>query len=139
MANMSLKLYTNGFFGLVLKSPFQIGTLSVKNRSQISHAWAPLNEGMYCLGVFLDLHKAFDVCLHEILLKKLKKMGILGVAHKWFTIYLSNRAQCVDIAGTFSDLINLDISVIRGTLQIILDLCIPEKELAKTRSQISFI
>jgi hypothetical protein len=25
------------------------------------------------------------------------------------------------------------------TLQIILDLCIPEKELAKTRSQISFI
>ncbi len=27
----------------------------------------------------------------------------------------------------------------RGTLQIILDLCIPEKELAKTRSQILFI
>jgi hypothetical protein len=26
-----------------------------------------------------------------------------------------------------------------STLQIILDLCIPEKELAKTRSQISFI
>jgi hypothetical protein len=26
-----------------------------------------------------------------------------------------------------------------GALQIILDLCIPEKELAKTRSQISFI
>jgi hypothetical protein len=28
---------------------------------------------------------------------------------------------------------------VRSTLQIILDLCIPEKELAKTRSQISFI
>jgi hypothetical protein len=27
----------------------------------------------------------------------------------------------------------------RHTLQISLDLCIPEKELAKTRSQISFI
>jgi hypothetical protein len=53
-------------------------------------------------------------------------MGILGVAHKWFTIYLSNRAQCVDIhvAGTFSDLINLDISVIQGsTLGPILFLC----------------
>ncbi len=48
-------------------------------------------------------------------------MGILGVAHKWFSIYLSNRAQCVDIAGTFSDLINLDISVIKGsTLEPIL-------------------
>jgi hypothetical protein len=28
---MSLKLYTNGFFGSFLESPIQIGTLSVKN------------------------------------------------------------------------------------------------------------
>jgi hypothetical protein len=83
-----------------------------------------LNDGMYCLGVFLDLRKAFDVCSHEILLKKLKKMGIQGNAHKWFTSYLSNRAQCVDISGNFSELINLDISVIQGsTLGPILFLC----------------
>jgi hypothetical protein len=83
-----------------------------------------LNEGMYCLGVFLDLRKAFDVCSHDILLKKLKKMGILGTTHKWFTSYSTNRAQCVDIAGTFSDLIDLDISVIQGsTLGPILFLC----------------
>jgi hypothetical protein len=36
-----------------------------------------LNEGMYCMGVFLDLRKAFDVCSHEILLKKLKKWVLL--------------------------------------------------------------
>jgi hypothetical protein len=79
---------------------------------------------MYCLGVFLDLRKAFDVCSHEILLKKLKKMGIQGKTHKWFTSYLSNRAQSVDIAGSFSELINLDISVIQGsTLGPILFLC----------------
>ena len=35
-----------------------------------------LNEGDFCIGVFLDLKKAFDVCSHEILLKKLLKMGI---------------------------------------------------------------
>jgi hypothetical protein len=35
-------------------------------------------------------------------------MGILGVSHKWFTSYLTNRAQCVDIGGTFSDLIFAD-------------------------------
>jgi hypothetical protein len=31
MANISLTLYTNGFFGLVLKSPTQMGSLSINN------------------------------------------------------------------------------------------------------------
>ncbi len=29
-----------------------------------------INNNMYCVGVFLDLKKAFDVCSHSILLKK---------------------------------------------------------------------
>jgi hypothetical protein len=83
-----------------------------------------LNENMYCVGIFLDLKKAFDVCSHEILLKKLKKMGIQGIAYEWFASYLSNRAQCVDINGSFSDFLALDISVIQGsTLGPILFLC----------------
>jgi hypothetical protein len=47
-----------------------------------------LNEGNYCIGIFLDLKKAFDVCSHEILLKKLSKFGIEGTAHNWFKSYL---------------------------------------------------
>jgi hypothetical protein len=79
---------------------------------------------MYCIGIFLDLKKAFDVCSHEILLKKLKKMGIQGKTFEWFSSYLSDRAQCVDINGTFSDFLSLDISVIQGsTLGPILFLC----------------
>ena len=62
----------------------------------ITHA---LNEGNYCIGVFLDLKKAFDVCSHEILLKKLEKMGIRGTALTWFGNYLSGRTQFVDIDG----------------------------------------
>ncbi len=32
-----------------------------------------LNNGNYCIGIFLDLPKAFDTCSHSILLTKLKK------------------------------------------------------------------
>jgi hypothetical protein len=79
---------------------------------------------MYCIGVFLDLKKAFDVCSHSILLKKLSKMGIQGTAHKWFESYLRDRSQCVDIGGTFSTFRDLAISVIQGsTLGPILFLC----------------
>ncbi len=83
-----------------------------------------LDEGNYCIGVFLDLKKAFDVCSHEILLKKFKKMGIRGLAYNWFKSYLEGRSQFVDINGCKSDPLNIDISVIQGsTLGPILFLC----------------
>ncbi len=79
---------------------------------------------MYCVGVFLDLKKAFDVCSHEILFKKLQRMGVVDTAHEWFKIYLEGRSQCVDIGGTLSDFMELAISVIQGsTLGPLLFLC----------------
>ena len=83
-----------------------------------------LNRGNFCIGIFLDLKKAFDVCSHEILLKKLKKFGIEGKAHDWFKSYLSNRKQKVDIMGKLSDETTINISVLQGTtLGPILFLC----------------
>jgi hypothetical protein len=75
-----------------------------------------LDDGNFCIGVFLDLRKAFDVCSHEILLKKLQKMGVRGVAHNWFKNYLAGRSQFVDINGTKSDPLSIDISVIQGSI-----------------------
>jgi hypothetical protein len=116
---LSNDLLYNHQYGFLPKKSTEHNLLHVVN--YITNA---LNDGMFCVGVFLDLRKAFDVCSHEILLKKLKKMGIQGNAHKWFKSYLTNRSQCVDIAGIFSDQINLDISVIQGsTLGPILFLC----------------
>jgi hypothetical protein len=90
----------------------------------INYVSAALNDGNYCIGVFLDLKKAFDVCSHSILLKKLKKMGLNGTTHKWFSDYLSARSQKVEINGTYSEPLDLDISVIQGsTLGPILFLC----------------
>jgi hypothetical protein len=71
---------------------------------------------MYCIGVFQDLRKAFDVCSHSILLAKLNKMGIQNTALTWFKNYLSGCSQQVEINGAFSDPLNLDISVIQGSI-----------------------
>ncbi len=51
MANISLKLYTNGFFGSVLKSPTQMGSLNMNNSF----------TNISCLGTFkneLTLNKS---------------------------------------------------------------------------------
>jgi hypothetical protein len=90
----------------------------------LNYITTAFNEGLYCVGVFLDLRKAFDVCSHEILLKKLKKMGISGIAYNWFASYLSGRSQCVEVSGNMSEFIELAISVIQGsTLGPLLFLC----------------
>jgi len=108
---------------------FQFGFLPNRTTEQnlihiLNYITNALNENMFCVGVFLDLKKAFDVCSHDILLKKLQKMGVREDAHAWFTSYLSGREQCVDIANNFSEFIELAISVIQGsTLGPILFLC----------------
>ncbi len=68
------------------------------------------------LEYFLTLKKTFDVCSHSILLKKLSKIGINGNALKWFKTYLSGRSQKVDIKGNLSEAMQLDISVIQGSI-----------------------
>jgi hypothetical protein len=56
-----------------------------------------LNDNMFCIAVFLDLKKAFDVCSpcsHDILLAKLERMGIQGTALVWFkTTYLEGHKK----------------------------------------------
>jgi hypothetical protein len=111
-------LYTHQY-GFIPKRSAEHNLLQIIN--YVSEA---LNGGNFCVGVFLDLKKAFDVCSHSILLKKFKKMGINGVAHKWFENYLQGRTQKVDINGNLSSEQDLDISVIQGsTLGPILFLC----------------
>ncbi len=98
-------------YGFLPKKSTEHNFLHVVN--YISQA---LNDGKYCIGVFLDLKKAFDVCSHPILLKKLEKMGVRGTALNWLKNYLAGHSQYVDINGTKSEALSLEISVIQGSI-----------------------
>ena len=63
-----------------------------------------LDEGQYCMSIFVDLTKAFDTVDHEILLDKLDRYGIRGHANDFFRSYLSDRQQYTVINGVNSAL-----------------------------------
>lgn len=75
-----------------------------------------LDKGQKCIGVFLDLAKAFDSISIPILTKKLELYGIRGNCLKWFADYLTNRQQCVRISGQESSLRTVRFGVPQGSI-----------------------
>ena len=75
-----------------------------------------LDNNNKCLSVFLDLSKAFDTINHDILLMKLKRYGIRGVALKWFRSYLNQRMQYVSFKGVHSKTGKVEYGVPQGSV-----------------------
>ena len=65
---------------------------------------------------FMDLSKAFDCVDHNILLSKLKRLGIHETALQWINSYLLDREHFVSWNQTRSPLLNLNICVPQGSL-----------------------
>lgn len=96
---------------------FQIGKNTEHNLLKVLNCIVDsLNKNEYCIGIFLDLKKAFDVCDHTILLKKMYHYGIRGTSLDWFRSYLTDRTQVVDINGVQSGERDIDISVMQGSI-----------------------
>ena len=75
-----------------------------------------IDKGEVVIGIFLDLKKAFDTVNHNILLQKLHKLGIRGVAHKWLSDYLCNRQQFVSFDGVDSKYEKIICGVPQGSI-----------------------
>ena len=56
-----------------------------------------LDDGQITCGIFIDLGKAFDTVIHDILLEKLDHCGIRGISNDWPRSYLSDRSQFTSI------------------------------------------
>lgn len=56
-----------------------------------------LEEGKFVSGILLDYSKAFDSLGHDLIISKLKAMGVSGKAIDWFQSYLMGRSQVVEV------------------------------------------
>ena len=74
-----------------------------------------LNNGNVNLGVFIDLKKAFDTVNHDILISKLKGLGLKGNAILWLEDYLKGRSQFVQIESVQSSYQAVTIGVPQGS------------------------
>lgn len=75
-----------------------------------------LNSKSNAVAVSLDYQKAFDCLNHEILIRKLHKLGIRGIPLDWFKSYLYNRNQFVVVNGHSSSLTNITTGCPQGSV-----------------------
>ena len=69
------------------------------------------------LLLMLDLSAAFDTVDHTILVNRLRdRLGISGMALRWFQSYLTNRKYCVQLNNVASEFTNLDCGVPQGSV-----------------------
>ena len=90
-------------------SPNQFGFQKGKSTSHallkiINYITTAFNENKFVVGVFIDMSKAFDMVNHEILLAKLRNLGISEISLNWFSSYLSNRKMFTNVNGKLSKL-----------------------------------
>ena len=80
---------------------------------RIRQAW---EDGEHCLGVFVDIRKAFDTVDHFILISKLEHLGIRGVPLELIKSYFSNRKQYVVFGSSESTQKEISVGVPQGSI-----------------------
>lgn len=81
----------------------------------VDYVTGKLDAKQKCLGVFLDLAKAFDTVRIPTLVTKLEHAGIRGRALDIFTDFLNDRTQKVKIGEVISNEARVDYGVPQGS------------------------
>ena len=68
------------------------------------------------IAIFVDLKKAFDTIDHDILIKKLKTIGIRGIVLEWLQSYLRKRQQYVEFNNEKSSKLNITCGIPQGSI-----------------------
>ncbi|RVE41577.1 hypothetical protein evm_013770 [Chilo suppressalis] len=74
-----------------------------------------LDKGQCCIGVFLDLKKAFDTVSIPILLASMESLGIRGIVLEWFRDYLTDRGQSIRINDFHRDSLHTNFGIPQGS------------------------
>lgn len=75
-----------------------------------------MNSGRMNGVAFIDLRKAFDTVNHNILLSKLRNLGVSISALSWFKSYLFFRTQKVCFKNCLSNSSNVPTGVPQGSI-----------------------
>ena len=94
-----------------------------KNHSTVStvanftdNLYTAINNNKFSLATFIDFSKAFDTVNHDILIKKLGKLGIRGKNQNLIKNYLENRLQKTVVNDIESDFNNISCGVPQGSV-----------------------
>ena len=82
----------------------------------IDRAFSEIERKNCAIAVFMDLSKAFDTLDHKTLIIQLHYYGIQDKELEWFTDYLNNRWQYVELDNVQSQLLKLQVGVLQGSI-----------------------
>ena len=103
--------------GLFFESQYWFRKLhSTEFATLVDKALSDIDKKNTSTAIFMDLSKAFDTLDHEILLNRLRNYGIRNTELKWFSSYLHDRMQYVEINDTTSELLPLKAGVPQGSI-----------------------
>ena len=77
-------------------------------------------DNLQIASIFMDLSKAFDTLNHQLLLRKMERYSIRGIALDWFTSYLKDRTLIAKVPVStnvvaYSKPYNIDYGTAQGS------------------------